>query len=192
MSLIGWSSPKYLHLGAPDHGQPFGCFGVARGFLGGDEAVFRQRRHELVHPSAVVARWDAIARLEADFAQVAQVILIAGEARWALLEVREVKNVVLQLHVATRGEVERVADRLGADRLEERAHFLGALQIVRIIVEAHAVGVAERGAGLHAEQEIVWDGVLAAHVVCVVGGDHRDAQLARQLEQQPVQLGELW
>ena len=56
---------------------------------------------------------------------------------------------------------------------EQVAHLGRRLQVVLVAVELEAVRVAHERAGLHAQQGVVGDGVVAVGVVAVVGGQQR-------------------
>jgi hypothetical protein len=54
---------------------------------------------------------------------------------------------------------------------------------VVVAVELEPVGIADQRAGLHAQQGVVGDRVLAVHVVAVVGGEQRGADPLGDLDQ---------
>ncbi len=80
------------------------------------------------------------------------------------------------------GDPERVVARLGHVG-EQLAHLLRGLQVVPVAVELEALGVAHQRAGLHAQQRVVGDGVVAVHVVAVVGGEQRRLEVLGDVEQ---------
>ena len=85
-------------------------------------------------------------------------------------------------HVAALGDGEGVVAGLG--QLGEQLPHLGRrLEVVLAALELEPVGVGHRRAGLHAEQHLVRVGVGRRRIVQVVGGDQRQVQLARDLEQ---------
>ena len=89
---------------------------------------------------------------------------------------------LVERDVAALGDQQRVV--AGAGHLTpERAHLGGRLEVEVAGVELEPVGVGHRLAGLDAEQDLVGLGILFERVVQVVGGDHRDGQLAGQLDQ---------
>jgi len=61
---------------------------------------------------------------------------------------------------------------------EETPHLRRALQIVLLALELEALRVVDRGAGLHAQQGVMSDRVLAPAVMAVVRGDQRGVERA--------------
>ena len=73
------------------------------------------------------------------------------------------------------------------------AHLGRRLQVVLGALELEPLRVGEQRAGLHAQQRVVRDGVLAVRVVAVVGGEQRRADAPGDLDQLrvgPVLVGE--
>ena len=77
------------------------------------------------------------------------------------------------------GDLPRVRDRL-RDLREQPGHLVGALEEELAGLELQAVGRVEVGGGAHAEQDVVRLRLALVHVVQVVGGDQRQADLGRQ------------
>ena len=84
-----------------------------------------------------------------------------------------------ELEVAAPGDVDGVADRLRTLR-KRRLHLLGGLDEELVGLEAPAVGVIERLAGLDAEQHLVRRGILGLQVVAIVRCHQRQGQLTGQ------------
>ncbi len=84
--------------------------------------------------------------------------------------------------VAALGDEQRVVAGLG-QVAPELAHLRGALEVELVGVELEPVGVGQRGAGLHAQQDRVRGGVVGAGVVQVVGGDQRQVELLGEAQQ---------
>ena len=66
---------------------------------------------------------------------------------------------------------------------EQVVHLVGAFQVELIGLKFHAVGVGNGLAGLDAQKDALHLGVVAADVVRIVGGDHRDAGFARKADE---------
>ena len=66
---------------------------------------------------------------------------------------------------------------------EEGGHLVGALEVELSRLEAQALRVFERRAGLDAEEQILLLVLLLRGVVVVVGGDERQVQLAGESDQ---------
>ena len=64
-----------------------------------------------------------------------------------------------------------------------RLHLVGVLDVELVVVEAHPPLVLERLAHADAQQDLVREGVVAAQVVAVVGGDGGSARLGREAQQ---------
>ena len=116
--------------------------------------------------------------------QVGQCPLFVGVAREAVRhrEFGQARLAELDLDVGPLRDEQRVVARLG-DLAEEMAHLGGALEVVLGALELEAVGVGEQRTGLHAQQGIVRDGVLAVRVVAVVGGEQRGIDAAGDLDE---------
>ena len=84
--------------------------------------------------------------------------------------------------VAALGDRERVVAGVG-QLGEQRPHLGRRLEVVAVAVELEAVGVGHRGAGLHAEQDLVGRRFGARRVVQVVGGDQREVEVLGQPQQ---------
>jgi len=89
---------------------------------------------------------------------------------------------LVEAGLATLGDLER---RVAGLRIvaEQRPHLVRGLQVVAGAVELEAVRVADPRAGRDAQQDVLGFGVLGMHVVQVVGGDQRRADLLGQPEQ---------
>ncbi len=98
------------------------------------------------------------------------------------IELRERIRDFFQAHVAALGDVERAREHVGRI-LEDAGHLVAALDEELVAVELHAVGVANRLAGLDAEHDVLRVGVVFAEIVAVVGGDQRQAKIFFQLEE---------
>ena len=85
------------------------------------------------------------------------------------------------------GDEQGVVARLG-ELGEEVAHLGRRLQVVLLALELEPLGVVDEGAGLHAQQGVVGDVVLAVGVVAVVGGEQRGADAPGDLDQGRVGL----
>ena len=72
---------------------------------------------------------------------------------------------------------------------EQFLHFFVTLAVVPVVVELHAVRVGDGLVRLDAQEHVLGAGVLAAHVVQVVGHDQLEAELRRQLVQAAVHHG---
>ena len=81
----------------------------------------------------------------------------------------------LELDLGPLGYPQRVV-ACGGHLGEEAPHLLRALQVVLLALELEALRVVDRGAGLHAQQGVMGDRVLAPAVVAVVGGDQRGVE----------------
>ena len=79
------------------------------------------------------------------------------------------------LDIAALGHLQRVVARLRQLR-EQRPHLRRRLEVVVVTLEAQPVGTVADGAGLHAEQRVVGEGVGPVRVVAVVGGEQRQIQ----------------
>ena len=118
-----------------------------------------------------------------------QVVEVAGSVGEALgdREVGQLRLAELDVDVGALGDPQRVVARLG--KLAEQVPHLGrGLQVVLLALELEPLRVAERRAGLHAQQRVVRLVVLAVHVVRVVGGDQRGADLAGDLDELRVRV----
>ena len=93
----------------------------------------------------------------------------------------------LDLDVGPLGDQQGVVARLG-ELGEEMAHLGRRLQVVLLALELEPLGVVDERPGLHAQQGVVGDGVLAVGVVAVVGGEQRRAELAGDLDQPGIGL----
>ena len=113
--------------------------------------------------------------------EVLEVLGVVGEAL-GQREVGQLRLAELDLDVAALGDPQRVVAGLG--RLAEQVtHLCRGLQVVLVAVELEAVRVAHQRAGLHAQERIVGHGVVAVHVVAVVGGEQRRLDPSGDLEQ---------
>ncbi|MCL4535757.1 MAG: hypothetical protein M1370_11445 [Bacteroidetes bacterium] len=74
------------------------------------------------------------------------------------------------------------------DLAEDPRHLFGTSQVEILGLHPHPVGIVHGGVGLDAEQDLLGVGVLLADVVDVVGGDHRNAHSAAQLQHAAVDL----
>ena len=90
-------------------------------------------------------------------------------------ELRERRLAELELDLGPLRDPQRVVAGLRATRAKRWRISCGALQVVLLALELEALRVVDRGAGLHAQQGVVGDGVLALAVVAVVGGHERGA-----------------
>ena len=97
-------------------------------------------------------------------------------------EARHVVGGGVELHLAALGDLQGVVARL-REVPEQLAHLLGGLEVELVRVELEALGVLQRGAGLHAQQRRVGLGVLRVRVVQVVGGHERQAEVLGQAQQ---------
>ena len=95
------------------------------------------------------------------------------------LERRQDRVAELDLDVGALGDEQGVVARLLVVG-EQRPHLGRGLQVELVGVELEALGVVERGTGLHAQQRRVRLGVVTMGVVTVVGREQRRAQVARQ------------
>ena len=103
--------------------------------------------------------------------QVAQVVGVDGEAL-GQRELGELGLAELDGDVGPLGDPQRVV--AGRRHLAEQvAHLLRRLQVVLVALEVEPVGIAHERTGLHAQQRVVGQVVLAVRVVAVVGGDER-------------------
>ncbi len=87
-------------------------------------------------------------------------------------ELRECRLAQLELDLRPLGYPQRVVAR-GRHLSEETSHLLRALQIVLLALELETLRVVDRGTGLHAQQGVMGDRVLAPAVMAVVRGDER-------------------
>ena len=101
--------------------------------------------------------YGAVARTQSLFHQFAQIPRI-GVAR-GQLEVGQVEIVKLHLHIAALGDSHRILKRLGGV-IEQRRHFLGALDVELVGGKAHAIAVCKDRTRLHAEQGVVGVGIF--------------------------------
>ena len=92
-------------------------------------------------------------------------------------ELRESRLAELELDLRPLGYPQRVV-ACGRHLAEEAPHLLRALQVVLLALELEALRVVDRGAGLHAQQSVMSDSVLAPAVMAVVGGDQRGVERA--------------
>ncbi len=102
------------------------------------------------------------------FTQAAQVACRI-KALWHVKE-GQVVALSVQVHVTTLTDEQGIVQRAGYVA-KELLHLLPALEIIAVVVHAHAVGLRKDLARLDAEQQVVRFGVLAPHVMRVVGGD---------------------
>ena len=86
-------------------------------------------------------------------------------------EVRQMDGIKIKRHVAAHGDIVRALHRVRMAG-EQRQHFIFAFHIQLIGIHAHAVLVIQRFARLDAHEHLLRFGVLAAHIVAVVG-DHQ-------------------
>jgi len=97
-------------------------------------------------------------------------------------EARHQVRALVELDVAPLRDEQGVVAGLG-QLGPDGAHLLGGLEVEVARVEAEALGVVHRGARADAEQDVVALRVARVDVVQVVGGQQRDVELARDLEQ---------
>ncbi len=134
----------------------------------------------------------AVAHLKPLVRQMPQVRFVTEALRD--FDVRQVILLVVRVRVAHLGDLERVRERavrhvdVGQEGL---AHLREAFEEVVVPVVAHALGVVELGAGLHAEQHVVRGGVLFTHVVHVVRDHDRHVVLLREGPELLIDLGQL-
>ena len=113
--------------------------------------------------------------------QVAQVLLRGGHPR-RQRELRQLGLAELDRDVGPLGDPQRVVAGRG-HLAEEVAHLLRRLEVVLVALEVEALRVAHQRAGLHAEERVVGEVVVAAGVVAVVGGQQGRAELPGDLDQ---------
>ena len=128
----------------------------------------------------------AIALAGALEGQVAQVVVVAGEAH-RQGEGRELGLAELDLHPGPLGHPERVVAGLRCLG-EEMAHLGRGLEVVLRALELEALGIVDGRARLHAQEGVVGHGVVAVGVVAVVGGQQRGRDPPRDLHELGVGL----
>ena len=92
-------------------------------------------------------------------------------------ELRKRRLAQLELDLRPLGYPQRVV-ACARHLTEETPHLRRALQIVLLALELEALRVVDRGAGLHAQQGVMSDRVLAPAVMAVVRGDQRGVERA--------------
>ena len=91
----------------------------------------------------------------------------------------------LEIDLGTLGYPQRVVAGLG-HLAKQAAHLPGRLQVVLLALELEPLRVVDGGPGLHAQQGVVGNRVLAPAVVAVVGGEQRGADGAGDLDESRV------
>src|SRR5271157_614952 len=81
---------------------------------------------------------------------------------------------VLDLDVASRGDIHGAAERVG-NFAEDLGHFLGGLEVELVGGEFHAMRVAHGFAGLDAEQHFLGVRIFVVQIVAIVGDNQGDA-----------------
>ena len=119
--------------------------------------------------------------LEAFAGEVAEVI--GGWPPVRGRELRKVEAIRVEGDRAALGDRDGIRDGLDAPGLEPGEHFVRALDVELVVVEAHPPLVLERLAHADAEQDLVRKRVVAAEVVAVVGRHGRRPRLRREAEQ---------
>ena len=144
------------------------------------EAHLLDRLQLELEPLAQLGRHLVVAPLEALLAQLEQVVEGVAALRRRVL--RQVDGAELEADVAALRDLERAPHRVLVPREVER-HLVGGLEIELVRVEAPAVRVLERVAGLDAEERLVRVRVLGRQVVDVAGGDERQLRLGGELDE---------
>ena len=144
------------------------------------EAHLLDRLELELQPLAELRRDRPVALLGALLAELDEVL--EGVAAVGRGEVREQDPIELDLDVAPLGHLERASQRVVAAG-EVGGHLLRRLEVELVGLEAPAVRVLERVAGLDAEQRLVGLRILVPQVVDVAGGDRRQATLLGELDE---------
>ncbi len=95
----------------------------------------------------------------------------------------------LKGNVAGFGDAQGVVQRLGPLG-EQGGHLIAVLQIETVVPHVHVVGVCHDRVGLEAQEDFLRVGVAGVDVVHVVGGDQRNLQVAGDVHQSAVDVGE--
>ena len=154
--------------------------------VGDDVELVVEALHDLGRDGHPVA---LLRPLDAEVAEVGggpDLVGVAGELV-GHGELGQARLAEVDLDVGPLGDQQRVVARLG-QLGEEVPHLGGRLQVVLLALELEPLGVVDEGAGLHAQQGVVGDVVLAVGVVAVVGGEQRGADAVGDLDQGGVGL----
>ena len=145
----------------------------------GDKALLADDVELVIQPVFDLVGHLAIALFHALKAELIEIV-VRGFIANRDGEVGQQRLPKLHVDLAHFGDAHGVLERFG-HVAKERGHLVGALQIILLAVELHALGVFDAFARLHAEQNILRLGVFGVHIMQVVGGNQRQPRLFMQI-----------